>query len=269
VTVPAGLDAVIEQAWQRARSVPGFLGEGEARFLGVVAACAPAQGAIVEIGSFKGKSTVMLATIAAHYGLGPVVSIDPHTSPSITDAKLEGQSSTLVDFKATLRSAGIEKQVEIHCAFSRDVAKSWERRIRVLWIDGDHTYAGTKEDFDLFFPHLAEGAIVVLHDTLHAFEGPIRVFVEDILRSSEFGPAGFVNSIGWSQYRPREVQSFRQQRERLARQAARLIPFVGQGRRVEGLTKLHYKLRRAFVPHAGLTPAEWAALVSLGVPGSS
>ncbi len=211
----------------------------------------------------------MLASVAAQYGLPPVVSIDPHTAPSITDPDLEGQSSTLDGFLTTLRTAGVEQQVEVHRAFSRDVAKRWERRIRVLWIDGDHTYAGSKEDFDLFSPYLSEGAVVALHDALHTFEGPIRVFVEDILSSDNFGPAGFVKSIGWSQYRPQDGVSFSKQRQWLARRAARLVPFVARGRGVKGLTKVRYKLRRALVPHSIPTPAEWAGLVSLSTQKSS
>jgi len=81
VTIPSDIQDAIEEAWQKARMVPGFLGENEARFLGLLAASTPATGAIVEIGSFKGKSTVMLASVAARYGLGPVVAIDPHTAP--------------------------------------------------------------------------------------------------------------------------------------------------------------------------------------------
>jgi hypothetical protein len=77
VGLPPDLDDVLEEAWQKTRRVPGYLGEHEARFLGILAACAPAEGAIVEIGSFKGKSTVMLASVAAHYGLGPVVARPP------------------------------------------------------------------------------------------------------------------------------------------------------------------------------------------------
>src|SRR5947199_10063153 len=84
--LPVDLDAVIERAWQLTQRTAGFLGESESRFLGMLAGCVPARGTIVEIGSFKGKSTVMLASVAAHYGLGPVVAIDPHTSPSTTDA---------------------------------------------------------------------------------------------------------------------------------------------------------------------------------------
>ncbi len=262
MTITAKLETVIDAAWQLARDVPGYIGEREFGALALLAACAPGAGVIVEIGSFKGKSTVALASVAAHYGLGPVVSIDPHNAPSLTDPILEGQSSSYHDFLATLRTAGLERHVEVHRASSRDVAKGWNRPIQLLWIDGDHTYVGAKEDFDLFSPHLAEHAIVAFHDTLHEFEGPIRVFVENVLASDQFGPAGFLHTIGWSQHRPRDGARFRAEREWLARRAARLIPFLTEGREVKGLTKLRYKLCRALVPHAVLAPTEWLAKVS-------
>ena len=256
--LPADLDSVIERAWQHARTVPGFLAELEFRALALLAICAPNDGVIVEIGSFKGKSTLALASVAEHYGLGPVVSIDPHTTPSVTDPDLKGQSSSFNDFLTTIRTAGFEQQIEIHRAFSKDVAKGWNRKIRLLWIDGDHTYIGTKEDFDLFSPFLTKGAMVALHDTLgKKFEGPIRVFVENILRSNDFGPAGFSYSMGWSQYRPHDGIRFSKERERLAYQAARLIPFVSQNRgELKGWAKIRYKLLRGLIPHAELPAVE-------------
>ena len=244
------------------RGAAGFLTEREARFLALAAACAPAQGTILEIGSFKGKSTVGLASIAARYGLGKIVAVDPHTAPSVTDPDLQGQASSWDDFRATLRQAGVEAAVEVHRAFSRDLAPGWDRPIRLLWIDGDHTYAGAKEDIDLFRRHLADGAIVALHDVLSTFEGPIRVFVEELLASDGFGPAGLCGSIGWAQYRPRDGRRWRASREALHRRARRLIPFVQRGRQPRGLAKLRYKLLRALVPHAPPDPGSWVRAVS-------
>ncbi len=240
------------------RAAPGHLTEREARFLALAAACSPPQeGVILEIGSFKGKSTVGLASIAARYGLGKVVAVDPHTAPSVTDPDLGGQASTWDDFQATLRRAGLDRAVETHRAFSRDLARGWDRPIRLLWIDGDHTYAGAKEDLDLFRAHLVDGAVVALHDVLNTFEGPIRVFVEELLGSDEFGPAGLCGSIGWAQYRPGDGAAWRADRRRLARRAARLVPLVRGSRELHGLGRLRYRLWRALIRHAAVRPEEW------------
>jgi hypothetical protein len=74
--------------------VSGHLVAKEIRFLGSLAACVPANGAIVEIASFKGRSTVMPAKVASHYGGDPVVAIDPHNSPILLDHQADSQASS-------------------------------------------------------------------------------------------------------------------------------------------------------------------------------
>lgn len=261
VALPADLADAIGEAWGRMRVADGHLTEREGRFLALLAAAVPARGTILEIGSFRGKSTVGLASVAVRYGLGPVVAVDPHSAPSETDPDLGGQATTWDDFERTLTRAGVRDVVEAHCTFSRDLAPGWTRSIRLLWIDGDHTYRGAKADLDLFLPHVVPGGVVAFHDVLHAFDGPIRVFVEEVLRSDAFGPAGFCGSIGWAQYRPGHGTAFRALRHGLARRAARLIP-LSTGRPLSGLEKLRYKVARARVPHGAVDPAAWAAALS-------
>ncbi len=261
VPVPPGIDRVIEDAWQKTSRIPGHLGEKEARLLGILAAISPAAGVIVEIGSLKGKSTVMLASVAAHYSLGPVVAIDPHTSPAVTDPAIKN-GSTFDEFLNSIRTSGIDSHVEVHRAFSQDVAKQWNRPIRLLWIDGDHTYRGAKQDFDGFSPYLSSGAIIAFHDSLNAYEGPITVFANDVLGNEKFGAAGFVQSIAWSQFRPALDPSIKKQRASLERRASRLLPFVAGGKPLRGLRKMAYKLARSRVPRSLLTPAELAAKLS-------
>jgi predicted O-methyltransferase YrrM len=262
MALPKDLETAIDSAWAKARDIPGYLGDREFRALAMLFAGAPREGASVEIGTFKGKSAIGLAALSTHYGLGPIVSIDPHNTPSVTDPVLGDQTSSFDDFMSALRKAGLEHQVEVHRALSNQVASDWNRPIRFLWIDGDHTHAGTKLDFELFSPYLVNGAIVALHDTLHEFEGPIRVFVEQILRSDNFGAAGLLHTIGWAQYCPGEGAEFRKQRERLARRAARLIPLVAGGRRVTGFAKMRWKLGCALIPHPILSPADWESSLS-------
>jgi hypothetical protein len=229
--------------------------------LALVAVCAPARGTILEIGSYKGKSTVGLASVAQRYGLGPVVAVDPHTAPAVTDFGHASRVSSWEDFQASLHAAGVEGAVEAHRSYSRDLARGWSRPIRFLWIDGDHTYRGAKEDIDLFRPHLVPGAIVAMHDVLHSFEGPVRVFAEELLASDQFGPAGLCGSIGWAQYRPGDGAQWRAVRLALGRRVKRLIPFA-DGRELTGLRKLRYKLWRGLVPHAAPDPAAWVRAVS-------
>lgn len=264
IRLPDDINHTIENAWQHTRPIPGFLQENEARFLGTLAACTPAQGTIMEIGSFKGKSTVMLATVAARYGQPPVVAIDPHAGLSYLGTPTPHQDPTYNEFLASIKSAGVEAHVEIWRAFSRDVAGQWNRPIRLLWIDGDHSYRGCKEDFDLFSPYLADGAVVALHDSLNPFEGPIRVFVEEILRSDRFGPSGFVHSIAWSQFRPADGHRFRKPRKQLERRASRLLPFLTNDVHPPptGLRKIAFKLNRSFVPRKYISSAQWVALLT-------
>ena len=258
LTVPTDLHRVIDAAWESTKGVPGYLLENEAKFLGVLAAITPAPGAIVEIGSYRGRSTVMLARVAAHYGLGPVVAIDPHNSQILVNPDGSNDKSSYEDFLHSIRHAGIEENVEPHLAYSKDVSRNWSRPIRLLWIDGDHSYPGAKADFDGFFSHLAPNGVVALHDSLSNFEGPIRVFVEEMLRSDKFGPAGFVHSIAWSQYRPADGSKFRAQRGKLAKRAGKLIGLVEEGKQLRGLKKMRFKLTRSRVPRFPLTYEAWA-----------
>ncbi len=206
----------------------------------------------------------MLATVAQHYRLAPVVAIDPHNfdNPELAAHRAAPGASSYEAFLRNLEAGAVAESVEVHRARSTDVAPSWTRPIRFLWIDGNHTWAGAKADFDGFIPHLVPGGIVAFHDALHIFSGPRRVFAEDILASDRFGPAGFVGSIAWAQFRPRDGAAFRPQRAALERSACRLLPYVEGDRRLHGLRKLLYKLHRARLPRAAIAPANWAALLN-------
>ena len=261
VKIPGDLETVLNEAWEATEKVPGYLTEKEARFLGLLAACVPAKGAIVEIGSYKGRSTVMLAKVASHYGGGPIVAIDPHNSPILLDHQSSQAASSYQDFLDSIQSAGVAAHVEPRAEYSTAVAKSWNRPIRFLWIDGDHTYEGAKSDLDGFFPHVVPSGVVAFHDALSNFPGPIRVFVEGVLRSERFGPAGFVQSIAWAQFRPEDGKAFRRLRGSLARRASRLIPFVESGAELRGMAKRRFKLNRFLVPHSAVDAEKWASIV--------
>jgi len=241
------------------RLVEGCLTEREAEFLALIAAFPTAEGIILEIGSFKGRSTIILCRAKSINDNAPLVSVDPLTSPSTTDPELDktGQSQS---FKTNIRKFEVEGLVEFHEKYSHEVAEEWKRPIRFLWIDGDHTYKGVKQDFDNFSPFLTDCSIVALHDILIGYDGPIRVFMEDILLSPNFHAAGMCGSIGWAQYR-KKVKSTKSQdkyKAKLYRRLASLIPLFIYKESYSGkISDLRYNMLRAMVPHKTVNPAEW------------
>ena len=264
-TLPNHFDSFTENLLKEAERIEGYLSPNEMRFLTLLAACPTATGEVLEIGSFKGKSTVILAKAAALAGgSGKIHAVDPMTAPSETDPDLRGDESSFTDFQKNLKAHQVADRVEFHQTFSHELAKTWNRPLRLLWIDGDHTYRGTKLDFNGFAPFLADGAIVAIHDVLHEFDGGIRVYMEDILLSPNFGAGGFCGSIGWAQYHRDESAGwqFREEKLKLYRRLSRLIPHVVFKRELKGFEKKMYKLKRSRVPRAAIAPAEWLKMVN-------
>lgn len=262
--LPVDFEAFTAHLVQEAKMIEGYLTEREMRFLALLAAVPTASGEILEIGSFKGKSTVILAKAAALGDRAPVNAVDPMTAPSVTDPDLRGAASSFADFQRNLERHGVAGRVNFHQTFSFELAKNWQKPLRLLWIDGDHTHRGTKLDFDGFAPFLQDGAIVAIHDVLHEFDGGIRVFMEDILLSPSFGACGLCGSIAWAQFHQDETKGRAHRRTKLDlyKKMSRLIPFVALRERLNGFEKKKYKLFRSRVPHAAVDPREWIKMVS-------
>jgi predicted O-methyltransferase YrrM len=254
-----------EELLSEIENVEGYLSPREIRFLALLAAYPTAKGEILEIGSFKGKSTIVLAKSARLTGSGTVHAVDPMIAPSETDPDLRGDDSSLPDFERNISSQGVDDRVEFHQLRSDELAKGWDKPLRLLWIDGDHTYEGTKLDFDGFKDHLADGAIVAIHDVLHEFEGGVRVFMEDILLSPSFGACGLVGSIAWAQFRkdPLQTKCFRREKLFLYKRMSKLIPYVVFRDELKGFEKKKYKILRSRIPHEAISAKKWIAQVAV------
>lgn len=262
--LPEGFGPFVEKLLSEIESVEGYLAPNEIRFLALLAAVPTAAGDILEIGSFKGKSTIILAKAANFAGDAMVVAVDPMTAPSETDPDLRGAESSYADFQRNIETHGVNFRIDFYPLLSHELAKTWEKPLRLLWIDGDHTYHGTRLDFEGFAPHLADKGIVAIHDVLHEFDGGIRVFMEHVLLSPNFGACGFCGSIAWAQYLADESEAskYRDQKLKHYKKLARLIPFVVmRNGGLKGIEKKRYKLLRTMVPHGAVDPQKWIDLV--------
>lgn len=256
------LDTHLAQMVALSRTLSGHLTDREVRFLALAAAALPPSlGEVLEIGSFKGKSTTVLAKSVTLAGGDRVFAVDPLNFPSSTDPSMDNPESLPSQFWETLRANDVQRRVEFHQLPSQELASNWDSPLRLLWIDGDHTYRGATADFDNFANHLQPGSLVAFHDVLNRFEGPIRAFCERVLLSPAFGPCGLCGSIGWAQYigDGRDGDRYAEGKLRLYRKLTRLVPFVALGRSPRSSDLLVYKALRALVPHGDVDPRAWIA----------
>lgn len=270
LTPGALLDSHLDQITSLAPRLSGCLSEREGRFLALVAATLPPSlGEILEIGSFKGKSTTILALSVPLSGGDRVIAVDPLTLPAPTDPSIESDESLPDVFWNTLESNGVKSLVDFHQVRSEQLASTWNKPLRFLWIDGDHTYRGAVTDFDNFADYLRPGAVVAFHDVLHPAEGPIRTFCERVLLSSNFGPCGVTGSIGWAQYIGRAFNGDRYIRRKriLYRKLSRMIPYISLNYASQIKTSFKYKVFRPLVPHGDVNARGWISDIKPNLPG--
>jgi len=225
----------------------------------MIAAYPTARGCVLEIGALKGASTIVLSKAARAAGDPEVWTCDPFTIPSENNSPA---GSFYYEFSNNLQRAGQESFVKVFKGFSQDLAKQWREPIRVLWIDADHRYAGTKQDFELFRPFLAEGAIVAFHDVLGWARGPCRVFANDVLVSEDFGACGLSGTIGWAQHlKDRQLAARHSRRKaKLRRALAPQIAATAPSASVSRLTRWRQLLLRNLY-HQSPTPTQFLRLV--------
>lgn len=174
--------------------VDGWIGKREAKYLYLLAKEGAKKGAIVEIGSWKGKTTTLLAKASQAVEGKEVYAIDPHKGGPDQEKSGYKEVNTEAEFRKNIRDAGLEDIVIPMVMTSERAAKEWNKPIGLLWIDGDHSYEAVTKDFLLWSPHLSQTGIIALHDT-YSWEGPRRVVEEYLLPSSNLSILGQVDGI--------------------------------------------------------------------------
>ena len=173
----------------RMQEIEGWLDEPEARLLMATTVLALIEGepqAVVEIGSFQGRSTVVLGTVVkAVCPETRVYAIDPHEGQvTIEGGKTDTYPPTLQMFERNIAEAGLAEVVETIQNLSYEI--EWDKPISLLFIDGLHDYQNVARDFQHFDAWLVPGGYVVFDDYDAASCPGVVTCVDEIIESGRY-----------------------------------------------------------------------------------
>lgn len=147
------------------------LDEGRALF---EAACTARPGAWLEIGTYCGKSTVLLAQAAREVGGTQIVTVDHHHGSEENQPGWEWHDATMVDEHSglldTLQSFRrtwdnhVRDVVSAVVATTEQVAAWWSTPVEFLFLDGNHVEEMAQHDYAAFAQHVAPGGLLAVHD---------------------------------------------------------------------------------------------------------
>ena len=162
--------ASVEEALRALDGVEGWLSEGQARRLFERARELRPDARIVEIGSFRGRSAIVLA-LAAPAG-ARVTAIDPHAGNDRGPEQYEGYAAEAQAdneaFHANLARAGVAARVEHVRLPSQEAFGAVPGRLELLYVDGAHRYRPARADIAGWGERVAPGGVLLVHDAWSA-----------------------------------------------------------------------------------------------------
>lgn len=168
------LDAQTERLVALAEGVVGFMPADEGRALYNAAVDFLNGGVGVEIGTYCGKSTILLGaaaqrtdsvlyTVDHHHGSEEhQVGWDYHDTSMVDPTT--GLFDTLPTFRHNLDAADLSDHVVAVVGKSPVVARGWGTPLEFLFIDGGHTEAAAHRDFENWATWVRIGGGLVIHD---------------------------------------------------------------------------------------------------------
>lgn len=178
------------------KSIDGWLTNEEGKLLYNLAKNCK-KGAIVEIGSWKGKSTICLGSGSLVGKKLKVYAIDPHTGSD--EQKIKGKNIwTFDEFKKNIKNVGLDDMIVPIVKTSKEASDDFDEDVGLLFIDGDHSYDMVKLDFDLWYPKVRYGGIIAFHDSTN-YDSVAHFVRKYVYKSNNFKNVGLVGSITFGQ----------------------------------------------------------------------
>jgi len=153
----------------------------------------PADQEIVELGVFQGRTALIMAWGAKQGHGAHVTAIDPwDLEGNVYDPPFtEADSRRWAEYR--IRELGYQDQVLLIQNFSVDVAENWEalngaQKVGLLYVDGDHTKEGARQDIVSWAPHLAPGAVIAVDDYGHPDWPGVGEAVDELVAEGFLAP---------------------------------------------------------------------------------
>jgi predicted O-methyltransferase YrrM len=169
----SALPEELELYLRHSETIPGWTRGEEARELLRISHSLSDGAIIVEIGSFLGAGTILLAGPRRICGSGLVHCVDPFNCsgdsfsvPHYQRILLGHGGGSLRDhFERNIHAAGLGRWVRIHQGRADEVARSWTAFIDLLYLDGDQSRKGVREAYDSWAQFLRAGGIIAVHNS--------------------------------------------------------------------------------------------------------
>lgn len=168
-------------------TVDGWLAPNEGALLYQLAQRNKELGVVVELGSYHGKSTICLAQGAQNVNDGKVYAVD-----LFRGNRLINDGNFLPKFQQNVVFYGTEDSVLPVKGDFLDIAKTWDKPIRLLFIDGAHQYKDVKKDFVNWERHVAVGGVIAFHDSLN--HSGVTRFITETMKSGKFSQCETLDS---------------------------------------------------------------------------
>jgi len=165
-----------EQVCKYVQNIDGWLYLEEAKRLFNLARQLPNNALIVEIGSFKGKSTVCLG-YACLGSNKKVVAIDLFESNSTN--KGDHQCEYYKEFLNNIEKNKLNRYIIPIKGNSKEIAQKWAKPIDMIFIDGSHEYQDVLIDFRSFYPFVKKHGVIAFHDVWLTAPGPLLVWTKE------------------------------------------------------------------------------------------
>jgi predicted O-methyltransferase YrrM len=152
-------------------------------YYGLVRICQPEI--VVCIGSFRGFAPVCLALGLVDNQRGSCFFIDPG---AVDDYWHDPQTTERLTRRFGLHSRWQHLRQTSQEAIASECLQA---PIDLLLIDGDHSYAGVKFDFDQFGNRVRAGGLILLHDSISVGQGFTSWEVKQFLEAEVYGQPGY------------------------------------------------------------------------------